>query len=85
MNGHDQDCPGPGVKSTSEPVKSKRPNKYGIEGFMNADAECGDKPGLFLGIGSTSSCRCQQYTYGNPDADDGLNELIIGRYVLIPK
>jgi hypothetical protein len=29
--------------------------------------------------------RCRQCTTGNPDADDGLNELITGGYVLVPK
>jgi len=95
MNGYDQSCPGSGAKSGIDSTESKRPNKFGIEGFMNYDAECADVPGLFLGMlqGSTSvygetertSCRCDQFTTGNPDADDGLNELIRGRYVLIPK
>lgn len=91
MNGYDKSCPGTGVEY--DPTEFIRPNKYGIDGFMNYDAECGNVPGLFLGKlpggGRTYSgsgqppCRCDQFTTGNPDADDGLNELITGRYILI--
>ena len=49
MNGYDQTCPGEGAKSTIESTDSRLPNKYGIDGFMNFDAECADVPGLFLG------------------------------------
>ena len=93
MNGYDQTCPGEGAKSTIDSTDSSRPNKYGIDGFMNYDAECADVPGLFLGkldnwTGAYDdrekpTCRCDQYTTGNPDADDGLNELIVGRFVLV--
>jgi hypothetical protein len=95
MNGYDQSCPGPGAMSTIDSTESRRPNKYGIDGFMNYDAECAATPGLFLGKldgwarayedEETLNCRCRQCTTGNPDADDGLNELITGRYVLVPK
>jgi hypothetical protein len=62
---------------------------------MNYDAECADVPGMFLGkldnwAGAYEgrempNCRCDQFTMGNPDADDGLNELIVARFVLMPK
>ncbi|MEM9586132.1 MAG: hypothetical protein AAGA03_02530 [Planctomycetota bacterium] len=94
MNGYDQTCPGEGAKSTIDANDSSRPNKYGIDGFMNYDAECADVPGLFLGkldnwAGAYEgrekpTCRCDQFTTGNPDADDGLNELIVTRLVLVP-
>lgn len=93
MNGYDQTCPGDGAKSTMDSSDSSRPNKYGIKGFMNHDAECADVPGLFLGKSDSwpranenwekSACRCNEFTTGNPDTDDGLNELIAGRFVLI--
>jgi len=95
MNGYDQTCPGKGAQSTIDSTDSSRPNKYGIDGFMNYDAECADVPGMFLGkldswAGAYDdrekpTCRCDQFTTGNPDADDGLNELIVGRFVLVPK
>lgn len=94
-NGYDQTCPGGGAKSTIDSTASVRPNKFGIDGFMNYDAECADVPGLFLGkldnwAGAYDgrekpTCRCDQFTTGNPDADDGLNELIVGRFVLVPR
>lgn len=94
-NGYDQTCPGKGAESTIDSTESSRPNKYGISGFMNYDAECADEPGLFLGkldnwAGAYEhrekpKCRCDQYTRGNPDADDGLNELIVARFVLVPE
>ena len=49
MNGYDQTCPGEGAQSTIDSTDSSRPNKYGIDGFMNYDAECADVPGMFLG------------------------------------
>ena len=90
MNGYDQSCPGVGALSTVDATDSSRPNKYGIKGFMNYDAECAATPGIFVGKLHNSpgedkpECRCKQFTTGSPDADDGLNELIIGRYVLVP-
>ena len=95
MNGYEQSCPGPGAMSTIDSTESRRPNKFGIDGFMNYDAECAATPGLFLGKvdrwtvaykdEEVLNCRCRQCTTGNPDADDGLNELITARYVLVPK
>lgn len=92
-NGYDQTSPGSGSRSTIYPGDSLRPNKFGIDGLMNSDAECADEPGLVVGIKSHSSyldpdlqdCRCEQYRVGNPDADDDLNELIVARFVLEPK
>ncbi|TWT79668.1 hypothetical protein CA13_10740 [Planctomycetes bacterium CA13] len=94
-NGYEQTCPGEGAKSTIGSTASDRPNKYGIDGFMNYDAECADVPGLFLGkldnwAGAYDdrekpACRCDQFTTGNPDADDGFNELIVSRFILVPQ
>ena len=95
MNGYEQSCPGGGAKSTIDSTDSDRPNRFGIRGFMNYDAECANVPGLFLGkLGNWTGgyegrnepeCRCDQFTTSNPDADDGLNELIVARYVVVPK
>lgn len=94
-NGYDQTCPGAGAESSIESAESRRPNKYGIEGFLNYDVECANEPGLFVGRmpndgrafreGTVSPCRCDQSMTGNPDADDDLNELIVGRFVLVPQ
>ncbi|MCR9199964.1 MAG: hypothetical protein NXI04_15115 [Planctomycetaceae bacterium] len=84
MNGYEQSCPGDGAQSTVDSTDSVRPNSFGIEGFMNYDVECTNEPGVFMGKSTRdNSCRCRQVTKGNPDADDGLNELITGRLVLI--
>jgi hypothetical protein len=89
MNGHDEDCPGPGASTTAQQIDNRRPNKFGIEGLLNYDAECGDLPGLCLGKrdywAENQDCRCKQFVFGNPDADDGLNELISARFVLVPR
>ena len=50
MNGYDQSCPGVGARSTVDETTSSRPNKYGIKGFMNYDAECAATPGIFVGM-----------------------------------
>lgn len=95
MNGYEQTCPGRAARSTAEKPEPRRPNKYGIEGFLNYDAECGAVPGLFMGkldgVAAAhngqidTECQCQQYTMGHPDADDGLDELIVARFILVPK
>ena len=84
-NGYDRTWPGRGAKSIVDSTASNRPNKYGIDDFMNYDAECADKPGLVLGNGSNSECRCDQFSVGNPDGEDSVNELIAARFVLVPK
>jgi hypothetical protein len=92
MNGYDQDCPGVG-QAAHEPIPANQPNKYDIQGLLNYDAECGDVPGLLLGIqyplpsesNDVLPCRCLQFMVGNPDADDGMNELITARFVLVPQ
>lgn len=91
MNGYDQDCPGKGFDFAHRNDPGKRPNKFGIDGFLNFDLECGSLPGQFFGLGGEhitpdeTACRCAQYGYGSPDGDDGLNELIIARYILTPR
>ena len=94
-NGYDQTCPKFLAGSTPDSIKARRPNKYGIEGFVNYDIECGNVPGQFLGqlnrydwmysLEEVPACRCDHVTYGNPRSDDGLDELITGRFVLTPK
>ena len=89
LNGYDQDCPH--RESQGPPLIAKRPNKFGIDGFLNYDIECGNLPGLHFGLARLTSqtnepeCRCVDYAFGNPDGDDGLNELITCRYVLKPR
>jgi formylglycine-generating enzyme required for sulfatase activity len=91
MNGYDQTCPGRGANNANLSTASKRPNKYGIDGFMNYDVECSNVPGLFLGQYDNwdngreiPECRCHQSETGSPDSDDSLDELIVGRFVLVP-
>ncbi|MEZ6058123.1 MAG: hypothetical protein R3C01_15600 [Planctomycetaceae bacterium] len=93
-NGYDQTCPKYVAGSTTGPREPLRPNKYGIEGFDNHDIECGDLPGVFFGqfyrydwmySQDAPECGCDHVTKGNPGSDDSLDELITGRFVLIPK
>lgn len=90
-DGYDQICPDfePTVGSLAE-TTGRAPNKFGIYGLNSGDVECGDIPGLFFGrhgrpanIPPQPECRCDWWTKGNPDADDGLNELITARFILI--
>lgn len=89
LNGYDQDCPH--RESQGPPLTAKRPNKFGIDGFLNYDIGCGNLPGLHFGLARLTSqtnepeCCCVDYAFGNPDGDDGLNELITCRYVLKPR
>lgn len=99
MNGAAQDCPHSTEErdyhhSDERPNRHPpRPNCFGIHGFLDGDLECVDTPGMFMGMGDPPQhsddpqfpCLCEQFTSGNPDADDGLNELIVARFVLIPK
>ncbi len=81
-----------GIATSDDPDRTDTPNRMP---FPTEWREVSDLPGLFLGklhgwkgaYGDKGkpACRCDQFTTGNPDADDGLNELITGRYVLIPK
>jgi hypothetical protein len=92
LNGYDQDCPqpypdGPIIKVPPD----RRPNKYGIDGLTNYDLECGNLEGLHFGLSGFRpppeelACPCGHYGYGNPEGDDGLNDIIYARYVLTPK
>lgn len=91
LNGYDQDCPQ--TYQVGVPLKpaDARPNKYGIEGFLNHDLECGDLEGLHFGLSGFRpppeelACPCGHYGYGNPEGDDGLNDIIYARYILTPK
>ena len=93
-NGYDQTCAllVAGLTPDSTPL---RPNKYGIKGLVNHDLECGNVPGQFFGqrywhdwlysSEDVPECICDHVTVGNPDSDDSLDEVITGRFVLIPK
>jgi hypothetical protein len=90
-DGYDQICPDfePTDGSPAE-TTGRAPNKFGIYGLNSGDVECGDIPGLFFGRHGRPAntppqpeCRCDWWTKGNPDADDGLNELITARFILV--
>lgn len=90
-DGYDQICPDfePTHGSPAE-TTGEAPNKFGIYGLNSGDVECGDIPGLFFGrhgrpanTPSKPDCRCDWWTKGNADADDGLNELITARFILV--
>lgn len=89
MNGYDQDCPH--REGDASPLRAVRPNKFGIEGFLNQDIECGNLPGLHFGLARLTTqatppdCCCADYAFGNPDGDDGLNEMIYCRFVAKPR
>ncbi len=93
-NGYDQTCAKFVAGSTPDSTKALRPNKYGINGFVNHDIECGDVPGQFFGqlywydwmytTKKTPECSCDHVTNGHPRSDDSLDELITGRFILIP-
>ncbi len=89
MNGHDQDCP---VAENIYPYKNLKPNKFGIEGFLSSDVECGNLPGLHFGAFPTYptmpqevGCPCARYGFGNPEGDDGFEDMVVARYVLAPR
>lgn len=86
MNGYDQDCP---VAENIYPYKNLKPNKFGIEGFLSSDVECGNLPGLHFGAFPTYptmpqkfGCPCERYGFGNPEGDDGFEDIVVARYVL---
>ena len=93
-NGYDQTC-ALLVAGLTPDSTSLRPNKYGIKGLVNHDLECGDIPGQFFGqrywydwlysSEDVPECICDHVTIGHPDSDDSLDEIIAGRFVLIPK
>ena len=91
LNGYDQDCPQTYRVGVALEPADARPNKYGIEGFLNHDLECGNLEGLHFGLSGFRpppeelACPCAHYGYGNPEGDDGLNDIIYARYVLTPK
>jgi len=89
MNGYDQDCP---VAENIYPYKHLKPNKFGIEGFLSADVECGNLPGLHFGSFPTYpspqphvDCPCARYGFGNPEGDDSFEDGVVARYVLTPR
>jgi len=89
MNGYDQDCP---VAENIYPYKHLKPNKFGIEGFLSSDVECGNLPGLHFGAFPTYptmpqevGCPCARYGFGNPEGDDGFEDMVVARYVLTPR
>jgi len=91
LNGYDQDCPQTYQVGVEFKPAEARPNKYGLEGFLNHDLECGNLPGLHFGLSGDRpppeelACPCGHYGYGNPEGDDGLNDIIYARYILTPR
>lgn len=91
LNGYDQDCPQTYQVGVALKPAEARPNKYGIEGFLNHDLECGNLAGLHFGLSGFRpppeelACPCGHYGYGNPEGDDGLNDSIYARYILTPR
>ncbi|TWU39480.1 DUF669 domain-containing protein [Novipirellula artificiosorum] len=89
-DGYDQTCPDFVRSYGPANTDGDAPNKFGVFGLNNGNVECCDIPGLFFGRhGRPTStppppdCRCDWWTKGNADADDGLNELITARFVLV--
>ena len=97
-DGYDQKCPektssyGPASDDSAKAdVDVKAANKFGILGLNNNDVECGDIPGLFFGLHARPNdnstpepdCICDRWCKGGADADDGLNEIIAARFVLM--
>ena len=87
MSGYEQHC-------TTELNSKDRPNKYGIVDMLDGDVECVADVGLLMGNWINSwpgtydghekpACACKWWTWCNPDADDGLNEMIYGRFILV--
>jgi hypothetical protein len=87
MSGYEQHC-------TTELNSKDRPNKYGIVDMLDGDVECVAQVGLLMGNWINSwpgtydghekpACACKWWTMCNPDADDGLNEMIYGRFILV--
>jgi hypothetical protein len=87
MSGYQQHC----IKELNG---EQRPNTYGIVDMLDGDVECVAQVGLLMGNWIDSwpgtysghekpTCACKWWTKCNPDADDGLNEMIYGRFILI--
>jgi len=84
MSGYEQSC------------ATNKPNAYGLVDMLDGYPECVSEVGVLMGLwienwpgiydGHTMpSCPCKRWTICNPDADDGLNEIIEGRFVLVRK
>ena len=87
MSGYEQRC-------FSKEQAAQHENAFGLTGMLNGNVECLQKIGLLMGMWKENwpgiydghekpDCPCQWWTICNPDGDDGLNELIIARYVLV--
>ena len=91
MNGYEQSCPGRGASNSNPSAASKRPNVFGIVDFLDYDLECSNVPALFMGQyddwnngQEIPDCRCHQVTQRSTGADDSIDELIVGRFVIVP-
>jgi hypothetical protein len=84
MSGYEQRC---------EPDKR---NAYGLIDMLDGDVECVSEGGVLMGLWKENwpgiydghnmpTCPCKRWTICNPDADDDLNEIIVGRFVLVPE
>jgi hypothetical protein len=87
MSGYEQRC-------IRELKGENRPNAFGIVDMLDGDVECVAQVGLLMGNWINSwpgtycghekpTCACKWWTICNPDADDGLNEMIYGRFALV--
>lgn len=83
MSGYEQRC------------DENRPNAYGIVDMLDGDVEVIDELGVLMGRWINNwgahtgkpkpDCPCEHWTLCNPDADDSLNEIIVGRFILLPE
>ncbi|MFO0913769.1 MAG: hypothetical protein U0795_12485 [Pirellulales bacterium] len=83
MSGYEQRC------------DEDRPNAYGIVDMLDGDVEVIDEIGILMGRWINNwgehagkpepDCPCEHWTLCNPDADDSLNEIIVGRFILLPE
>jgi len=87
MSGYEQRC-------TQVLEDESKPNAYGLLDMLDGDVECLSEVGVLMGLWIENwpgiydgyekpSCACKWWTICNPDADDSLNEIIVGRFVLV--
>lgn len=89
LNGYDQACPqcraSWSQRKSPDAESGVMANKFQLRGLYEQNAECIDSPGNFMGINDEGNPGCRRVIVGDPDADDGLNEIIVARFVLVPK
>ena len=75
----------------SQICDDRRTNTFGIIDMLDGNYEVIDELGPLMGQFSNfngkpePSCRCEHVEYCDPYADDGKNEIIVGRFVLLPE